>query len=39
MRRYRINKSKFADFVLGTLVMAGLAGLLVRFVYEWVMSI
>lgn len=37
--RYKLNKSKFAEFIIGTLTMAGLAGLLVKFVYLWVMSI
>lgn len=39
MRKYRLNKRKFADFVLGTLAMASLACLLVKFVYMWVMAI
>lgn len=39
MRKYRLNKRKFADFVLGTLAMASLAGLLVWMTWEWVMAI
>lgn len=39
MRKYRLNKQKFADFVVGTLAMVGLAGLLVWMTYEWVVMI
>lgn len=37
--RYKLNKRKFADFVVGTIAMAGLAGLLVWMTYEWVVMI
>lgn len=39
MRKYKLNKSKFADFVCGVIAMAGLAGLLVWVTYEWVMLV
>lgn len=39
MRKYRLNKAKFADFILGVFTIGTLAGVLVWMTYEWVMSI
>lgn len=39
MRKYRLNKQKFVDFVCGTLSIVVLACLFVWVTYEWVMAL
>lgn len=38
MKRYRLNKEKFLDFLAGVLSCVVMAGLLVWFVCTWILT-
>lgn len=36
MKKYKLNKAKFLDFILGTVSMVALASLLVWILIKWI---